>query len=236
MILFGYKTSFSSVLRALPAIGIGLVMLLRTDATVLVVKIIAVFLFAAGVVSLVHGLVRRKDGALPLMGVNTVVDILLGLVLYFWPGFVAGFIVSAVGVVLILFGLLQFIVMFGTVSLLGAGLLPLLLSGVAVVIGVTLLFQPWENTVMGRLAGIALIYYGVTELLSAHRVSKAKKAYEIRFADKAEEQPAEEKTARPAADGMALAKDVEYEKIEDGTADGGETGFWTSDASRPVDE
>ena len=230
MIIFGYKTRFSSVLRALSAIGIGLVMLLRTDATEVVVKIIAAFLFAAGVISFIHGWARRKEGALPLMGMNAAVDILLGLVLFFWPTFVAGFIVRAIGVVLILFGVLQFIVMSGTVSVLGTGLLPLLLSGVAVAIGVTLLFQPWENTVMGRLAGIALIYYGVTELLSARRVSRAKKEYDIRFAEKPKE---EEKPFRTTADTLALAKDAEYEKVEDGT---GETGLWTSDASRPVDE
>ena len=231
MILFGYKTTFSSVLRALSAIGIGLVMLIRTDEAVLVVKIIAAFLFVAGIVSFIHGYVRRKDGALPLMSVNAAVDILLGLVLYFWPGFVAGFIVSAVGVVLIIFGVLQFIVMSGTVALLGAGLVPLLLSGIAVAIGVTLLFQPWENTVMSRLAGIALLYYGVTELLSARRVGKAKKEYEIRFAEKPKEAE-EEKPAR-LADGMALAKDVEYEKVDDR---GEDAGYWTSDTSRPVDE
>ena len=227
MILFGYKTRFSSILRALSAIGIGLVMLLRTDASVVVVKIIAAFLFAAGVVSLIHGVVRRKDGVLPLMSVNAVVDIALGLILYLWPGFVAGFIVSAIGVALIIFGVLQFIVMSGTVALLGAGLLPLLLSGLAVAGGIALLFQPWENTVMSRLAGIALVYYGVTELLSARRVVRAKKAYDIRFAEKPEPQEEPVRTT----DALSDAKDVDYEKVEDTDA-----GFWTSDTSRPVDE
>ena len=99
MILFGYKTKFSSILRALSAIGIGLVMLLRTDASVVVVRIIAVLLVVAGIVSFIHGYVKRKEGALPLMSVNAGVDILLGLVLFFWPGAVAGFIIAAIGVV-----------------------------------------------------------------------------------------------------------------------------------------
>ena len=188
MILFGYKTKFSSILRALSAIGIGLVMLLRTDASVVVVRIIAVLLVVAGIVSFIHGYVKRKEGALPLMSVNAGVDILLGLVLFFWPGAVAGFIIAAIGVVLIIFGILQFVVMSGTVSLLGAGFLPLCLSALAVIGGVTLLMNPWENTVMSRLAGIALIYYGITELLSTHRMVKAKEAYEIQFAEKKEAQ------------------------------------------------
>ena len=108
LISFGYKTKFSSILRALSAIAIGLVMLLRTDASVVVVKIIAALLIVAGIVSFIHGYSKRNEGALPLMSVNAGVDILLGLVLFFWPGAVAGFIVAAIGVVLILFGIMQF--------------------------------------------------------------------------------------------------------------------------------
>ncbi|MBQ8021690.1 MAG: DUF308 domain-containing protein [Bacteroidales bacterium] len=224
MILFGYKTKFSSILRALSAIGIGLVMLLRTDASVVVVRIIAVLLVVAGIVSFIHGYVKRKEGALPLMSVNAGVDILLGLVLFFWPGAVAGFIIAAIGVVLIIFGILQFVVMSGTVSLLGAGFLPLCLSALAVIGGVTLLMNPWENTVMSRLAGIALIYYGITELLSTHRMVKAKEAYEIQFAEKKE---AQQPTSAPT-DYLETATDVSYEKVED-EADAQDSGVWVRD-------
>ncbi len=224
MILFGYKTKFSSILRALSAIGIGLVMLLRTDASVVVVRIIAVLLVVAGIVSFIHGYVKRKEGALPLMSVNAGVDILLGLVLFFWPGAVAGFIIAAIGVVLIIFGILQFVVMSGTVSLLGAGFLPLCLSALAVIGGVTLLMNPWENTVMSRLAGIALIYYGITELLSTHRMVKAKEAYEIQFAEKKE---AQQPSSAPT-DYLETATDVSYEKVED-EADAQDSGVWVRD-------
>lgn len=239
MILFGYKTKTSSILRALCAMALGLVMLVRTDAPDKVVQILAALLATAGVVTLVSGIIRRKDGSLPLMSVNAAVDVLLGLLLFFNPGFVAGFIVKAIGVVLIIFGVLQFIVMSGTIALLGTGWLSLLLSGLAVILGVTLLLDRWENTLMSKLAGIALIYYGATELLSFWRVHKAKKEYDIRFADKtapgpdggtAAEEPKEEQSLSGS---LALAKDAEYEKVDDG---GEDAGYWTSDTSRPVDE
>ena len=219
LISFGYKTKFSSILRALSAIAIGLVMLLRTDASVVVVKIIAALLIVAGIVSFIHGYSKRGEGALPLMSVNAGVDILLGLVLFFWPGAVAGFIVAAIGIVLILFGIMQFVVMSGTISLLGAGLIPLLLSGLAVIGGITLLANPWENTVMSRVAGILLIYYGVTELLSTRRMVKAREAYDIQFAEKKETPATGQETV------LSEVKDIEYEKVEDPE----ETGFWTSD-------
>ena len=221
MISFGYKTKFSSILRALSAIAIGLVMLLHTDASVVVVKIIAALLVVAGIVSFIHGYSKRKEGALPLMSVNGGVDILLGLVLFFWPGAVAGFIVAAIGLVLIIFGVMQFIVMSGTISLLGAGLVPLLLAGLAVIGGITLLANPWEHTVMSRVAGILLIYYGVTELLSTHRMVKAREAYDIKFAEK-KEAPAPESDTN-----LAGVKDIEYEKVDDPA----ETGFWTSNTT-----
>ena len=81
MITFGYNNKFSTALRALAAIGIGLVMVFSTEATVNVVKIIAAFLFAAGMVSLGYGFAHRKSGAMALMSVNAVVDIVIGLLL-----------------------------------------------------------------------------------------------------------------------------------------------------------
>ena len=41
MITFGYKSKFSGILRALAAIGLGLVMILGNDATMTIVRIIA---------------------------------------------------------------------------------------------------------------------------------------------------------------------------------------------------
>ena len=94
MITFGYNNKFSTALRALAAIGIGLVMVFSTEATVNVVKIIAAFLFAAGMVSLGYGFAHRKSGAMALMSVNAVVDIVIGLLLFCFPNVVAGAIVT----------------------------------------------------------------------------------------------------------------------------------------------
>ena len=99
-------------------------------------------------------------------------------------------------------------------------LIPLLLSGLAVIGGITLLANPWENTVMSRLAGILLIYYGVTELLSTRRMTRAREEYEIRYAGKSEATAAE---PVPETD-LTEVKDVPYEKVDDPQ----ETGFWTS--------
>lgn len=215
MITFGYKTKFSSIFRALAAIGIGLLMILGTgSATETVVKIIACFLFASGLVSLIHGLVtERQAGTFPLFGVNAAVDIILGLVLFLNPSLVAGFIVSMIGVVLIIFGVLQFIVLMSAMSLLGSGFASLILSIAAVLGGIFLIFKPLSKpSLMAIFAGCFLVLYGAQELLSTWKVNKAVKEYEIRRT----QEPAQEASPSQTIPNVPTdAKEVEYEKVDE---------------------
>jgi len=214
MITFGYKTKFSSIFRALAAIGIGLLMILGTgNATETVVKIIACFLFASGLVSVIHGLVtERQAGTFPLFGVNAAVDIILGLVLFLNPSLVAGFIVSMIGVVLIIFGVLQFIVLMSAMSLLGSGFASLILSIAAVLGGIFLVFNPLSTSLMAIFAGCFLVLYGAQELLSTWKVNKAVKEYEIRRT----QEPAQEASPSQTIPNVPTdAKEVEYEKVDE---------------------
>lgn len=213
MFTFGYKSSFSSILRALAAIGIGLVMVFDNAASVTVVKVIAAFLLASGVVSLVYGFIRnRRDGVLPLMAVNAVVDLILGLLLFLNPVWVAGFIVTLIGIVLILFGGIQLLALAGTLSLLGSGFSTLILSICAVVGGAFLLFNPFGERIMSICAGSFLLLYGVSELISSWRIRKAKEAYEIRFNATQEDQPEPDVIETP---GLDDAKEVNYTKVDE---------------------
>ncbi len=119
MITFGYKNKFSGVLRALAAIAIGLVMVCSTEATTNVVKIIAAFLFAAGLVSFAYGLAHKKEGVLNLMVINAGVDIVIGILLFIFPGAIANIIVTLIGIVIFIFGLIQIFALAGTASLAG---------------------------------------------------------------------------------------------------------------------
>ena len=209
MITFGYNSKFSSILRSLSAIAIGLVMVVSNNATVTVVRIIAAFLFAAGVVSFIYGFVNRKNGAMALMSVNAVVDIVIGLLLYLFPTAVAGVIVTLIGVAVLIFGIIQLIVLTGTLSLVGMGGFSLILCIFALIGGITLLFNPFSERVMSLLAGILLIVYGVSDLISMFRVIKAKEAYEIQFRDGQERSDNDDDDVPPS---LAGVKDVEYHK------------------------
>lgn len=209
MITFGYNSKFSSILRSLSAIAIGLVMVVSNNATVTVVRIIAAFLFAAGVVSFIYGFVNRKNGAMALMSVNAAVDIVIGLLLYLFPTAVAGVIVTLIGVAVLIFGIIQLIVLTGTLSLVGMGGFSLILCIFALIGGITLLFNPFSERVMSLLAGILLIVYGVSDLISMFRVIKARVAYEIKFRDGQERSDNDDDDVPPS---LAGVKDVEYHK------------------------
>ncbi len=212
MFTFGYKTTLSSILRSLASIGIGLVMIFDNEASETVVKVVAAFLFTSGLVSLVYGLIRnKKEGLLPLMAVNAVVDILIGVLLFLNPGWVAGFIITLIGIVLILFGGLQLLALAGTMSLLGTGFGTLILSVCAVVGGAFLLFSPFGERIMGICAGSFLVLYGVSELISSWRIRKAKEAYEIRFNTREEPQPDQDIIE---TSGLDDAKEVDYTKVD----------------------
>lgn len=213
MITFGYNNKFSSILRSLAAIAIGLVMVCATDATTTVVQIIAAFLFAAGIVSFAYGFAHRKSGTFGLMTVNAVVDIVIGLILFLWPGFVAGVIVTIIGIVILAFGVIQILALAGTMSLLGSGGLNILLAFLAIAGGIVLIFNPFSERVMSILAGVFLIYYGITDLISMRRVSKAKKEYEIHFTEtRVDPDSTIDVDVDDDFDGI---KDVDYHKIDE---------------------
>ena len=204
MITFGYKTKFSSLVRAAGAIGIGLVLIFGNNAPTLVVKLIAILLVVAGVVSLVYGVKKNKEqGMYQLLVINACLDIILGLLLYFNPQWIAGIIIYLIGIVLILFGALQLLALSGTLSMLGTGFSSLILSVCAIVGGAFLLFNPLSIKVMSVIAGLFMVLYGVSEIVSTYRIGKARS-----------EAPSTPMNQIDVS-GIGDAKEVEYEKADE---------------------
>lgn len=209
MITFGYKNRFSGWLRAVVALAIGIVMVVsRTDAMVLVVRIIAAFLLASGIVSLAVGYKNRQNNQLPLMGVNGIVDIVIALLVFIFPNFVAGLIVYLIGFVLIGFGLFQLITLASANKVLKVGVAAFVMPILVLLAGAFLLARPtFIGSAVGVVAGAALIVYGASELLSSWKMKKAIDEYEIR--QTRTDEPAEQEN--PLAD----VKDVDYEKVDE---------------------
>lgn len=221
MNFFGYKSKFESIIRGVTAIGIGLVMLLSamdktdSDAFVLVTRIVSVFLVAAGIVSFIVGYRRRSLGYQNLMNVNAVVDIVLGIIIFFCAAQLASFLVYLIAALLIIFGAVQLIALAGVMSVVGSGFTSLLLSVLAIMGGIFLLFNPFTLDVMGIIAGVFLIIYGVQELSASYRLSKAEKI----FRDKMEAESSANDSSKPVKPDLSTnldeVKDVEYHKVDD---------------------
>ena len=209
MFTFGYKSRVNGPLRALIALVIGILMVISPEkALTTVVKVIAAFLLASGLVSLFVGLRDKEKGALPLMSFNALVDVLLGLVLFLFPGFIAKFMIYLIGFVLLAFGVVQIAALFGARRIIGLGLGAFLLPTVVTLVGGFILFNPFAESVMVMIAGAALIVYGASEFLSSWRVKKAIDEYEIHQAP-VSEQPAVSES------GLDDVKDVDYEKVDE---------------------
>lgn len=209
MFTFGYKSRVNGPLRALIALVIGVLMVISPEkALTTVVKVIAAFLLASGLVSLFVGLRDKEKGALPLMSFNALVDVLLGLVLFLFPGFIAKFMIYLIGFVLLAFGVVQIAALFGARRIIGLGLGAFLLPTVVTLVGGFILFNPFAESVMVMIAGAALIVYGASEFLSSWRVKKAIDEYEIHQAPVSEQPAANES-------GLDDVKDVDYEKVDE---------------------
>lgn len=208
MFTFGYKSKINGPLRALIALAVGIMMVVNPgEALTTVVKVIAAFLLASGLVSLVVGLRNKKDGSLPLMSFNALVDVLLGLFLFVFPGFVAKFMIYLIGFALLAFGVVQILALASARKMTGLGFGAFVLPIIVTLVGGFILFNPFAESVMVMITGAALVVYGASELLSSWRMKKAIDEYEIRQAPE-KETPVQETP-------VVEVKDVDYEKVDE---------------------
>ena len=206
MYTFGYSNRLNGPLRAVIAMAVGVIMIVFSeDALNIVVKIIAALLLASGIVSLSVGLKKRNDSTSKLMNFNAVVDIVIAVLLFIFNDWVSTLIISLVGVVLLLFGLFQIFAMISANRVMRLGFSPFIMPVVVTLVGGFIAFNPLAKEVMTMVAGGALLFYGITELISSRRMKKAMDEYEVR---QAEVRPAEPEET-------VVVKDVEYEKVDD---------------------
>ena len=107
MITFGYKNKFSGFARAALALILGAVMFFTGNSVTIIVQIIAAFILASGVVSLIIGLKKENQNQKSLVVVNTGFNILIAVLMFIFAESLGGLIVAIVGIILVLFGLFQ---------------------------------------------------------------------------------------------------------------------------------
>ena len=174
MITFGYRNKFTGPLRALTALAIGIVMVVsRTNALELAVRIIAAFIIASGVVSLVVGYKHKTNRTFSLLGFNGVLDLVLGVLLFSFPEVAAGLLIWLIAFVLIGLGLFQLFGLLGASRVLGLGIGSFVLPVLVLMAGFFLIARPaFLGEAIGLVAGVALILYGTSELFSSWKMRK----------------------------------------------------------------
>ena len=206
MYTFGYSNRLGGPARALIAMAIGAVLVIYNgEALGLVVKIIAALLLASGVVSLAVALKKSKDGSSRLMLFNAIVDVVIAFLLFTFSVEVGNLIIYLIGFVLFGFGIFQLIALISANRVMKLGLWSFIMPTLVTLLGGFLLFNPFALNIMTIIAGTALLFYGIVELLSSWKMKKAIDEYEIR--------QAEEKPAMP--ENRVEVKDVEYEKVDE---------------------
>jgi uncharacterized membrane protein HdeD (DUF308 family) len=211
MITFGYKNKFSGLIRASLAIVIGLVMILnRTNAVELVARIIAVVLFATGIVTLVLGLkAAKKDGESHLMIANAGFNMLMGVLLYCFASHVVNVLVVLIGLVLLIVGIFQIVALLSAVKVFKLGAWSFVMPVLVLIAGGLLVARPsFIGEAIGIVAGVSLVLYGASELISTLKMRKAIEEYEINQAPKEET-----KENQPKHD--VEAEDVEFVKVDE---------------------
>ena len=206
MYTFGYSNRLGGPARALIAMAIGAVLVIYNgEALGLVVKIIAALLLASGVVSLAVALKKSKDGSSRLMLFNAIVDVVIAFLLFTFSVEVGNLIIYLIGFVLFGFGIFQLMALISANRVMKLGLWSFIMPTLVTLLGGFLLFNPFALNIMTIIAGTALLFYGIVELLSSWKMKKAIDEYEIR--------QAEEKPAMP--ENRVEVKDVEYEKVDE---------------------
>lgn len=207
MFTFGYTNRFTGPFRALIALAAGVVMIVyKEQAMDLVVRIIAAFLLASGFVSLAVGLRKKNDSSSKLMTFNAVVDVLIAALLFLFSGAVADLIIYLIGFVVLGFGIFQLIALISANRVSKVGIFALVMPVLVIGAGAFLLFNPeFIKSSVSLVAGIALLIYGASELLSSWKMKKAIDEYEIT------RMPQD----KPAEEPVAEVKDVDYEKVDE---------------------
>ena len=147
--------------------------------------------------------------------IRDIIFIALGVLFLFFPNhwfsgaaFLLG--IRVIGVILLLLGALEVIVLLGAMSVTGVGFLPFLLGIGTVLFGFTLLFTDGDFRFLKWISGFALLWYGLSDAISGWKIAKALDEYEIKRTKQAPRQPSSDEFT--ISEDLGEVKEVEYRK------------------------
>lgn len=195
-VMYSFFSRTSSVVRGLLALALGVCLLLWPDRMAgLIVKVIAAFLLAVGMLTLVLAWrANREDKGMPVFTmVNVGVNLVFGLLLFLFPNFFLGIIMFLFGAVLLFFGAGQLANLLRSRRYAAVPWGMYVVPALVTVCGIVLFFDPFSTVaVLTAFFGACLAVYGLSELYAAWRLRKADPDRSRRLAGLAEDVPYEE--------------------------------------------
>jgi uncharacterized membrane protein HdeD (DUF308 family) len=167
----------SSVARGVLTLLLGVCLLVWPGFTSgLIVKLIAGFLLAIGVVTLVSAMMAasKTKSAIPvLVALNVAVYLLFGLLVFLFPGFFLSLIAFLFGGVLLIAGLSQVIGLYQSSKYAPVGGGMYIVPVAITMCGIALFFSPRASTeVLTMIFGGAVALYGISELVAVWKLRK----------------------------------------------------------------
>jgi uncharacterized membrane protein HdeD (DUF308 family) len=154
----------------------GLVLLFWPDRTwTVIARVIGVLFVIIGFGQSVEAITTHRQGSYwGMLLLRGLINLVVGLVLIFWPSATVTVVVWLVGLDLVITGVLALIVSFQVPKEMGRSSL-LVQSVITVVLGVLIMAWPDATlTVIGVLLAALLILFGLMLLISGYQLSKAK--------------------------------------------------------------
>lgn len=197
-VIYSFTNRTYSVVRGVMALALGICLLVWPDsAAALIIKIIAAFLLAAGILTLMVALnARRKtagEGMPALTIMNICVYLVFGLLIFMFPNFFLGVIMFLFGAVLLFFGTGQLINVIYSKKYIGISWGFYVVPVLMIASGILLFFNPFSTvTVLTAFFGACLAVYGLSEMYSAWRLKKVVFDKSGKYVGIAEDVPYEE--------------------------------------------
>lgn len=168
--------------RAIIALAGGLILVIWPEAVKNSIMIIlGALILAVGLVSLIMSYTGKwKKEKVPLLLLNSIVDIAFGLVLIIFPDFFMSVIFFVFGLILLIFGLGEIISLFRTAKAVRVPW-PLYIGPlITLVLGVIMFFNPsWVSNALFVVFGAALLLYSVSEFASTYTIRRRMKDMEV---------------------------------------------------------
>ena len=193
-IIYSITNRTYSAVRGVLILALGLALLIWPDAMLnIIVKLIAAFLIAAGLVTLYFAQNKKeKESQMPqgedksflssFANLNIAVYLCFGILIFIFPSFFVSILVFLFGAILLLLGIGQLINLFVSARHTKLSGYMYIVPAVITICGIILFFQPFTaKNVLTMFFGGCLAGYGAVELVSSWMLRKVKFSKDGKF-------------------------------------------------------